>query len=76
MGKFTKAEKSWMMYDWANSAYSVIVTTAIFPIYYKGSRGKRRGGAGPCDSLFGVHDFHFNFHVGCPRADIGHDRRF
>ena len=35
MGKFTKAEKSWMMYDWANSAYSVIVTTAIFPIYYK-----------------------------------------
>ncbi len=35
MGKFSKAEKSWMMYDWANSAYSIIVTTAIFPIYYK-----------------------------------------
>ncbi len=35
MGKFNKAEKSWMMYDWANSAYFIIITTAIFPIYYK-----------------------------------------
>lgn len=35
MGKFSKAEKSWMMYDWASSAYSIIITTAIFPIYYK-----------------------------------------
>lgn len=24
-----------MLYDWANSAYSVVITTAIFPIYYK-----------------------------------------
>lgn len=23
------------MYDWANSAYSVIITTAVFPIFYK-----------------------------------------
>lgn len=30
-----KTEKSWMMYDWANSAYSVVITTAIFPIYFK-----------------------------------------
>lgn len=35
MKKFTKVEKSWMMYDWANSAYSVIITTAVFPIFYK-----------------------------------------
>ncbi|RLL43653.1 MFS transporter [Oceanobacillus piezotolerans] len=35
MSKFTKPEKSWMMYDMANSAYSIIITTAIFPIYYK-----------------------------------------
>lgn len=35
MGKYSKAEKSWMMYDWASSAYSIIITTAIFPIYYK-----------------------------------------
>ncbi len=30
---FTKEEKSWMMYDWANSAHSVIVVT-ILPIFY------------------------------------------
>lgn len=30
---FTKEEKSWMMYDWANSAHSVIIVT-ILPIFY------------------------------------------
>lgn len=29
------AEKSWIMYDVANSAYGVIIMTAIMPIYYK-----------------------------------------
>jgi len=24
-----------MMYDWANSAYSIIITTALFPLFYK-----------------------------------------
>jgi len=23
------------MYDWANSAYSIIITTALFPLFYK-----------------------------------------
>ena len=32
---FTKAEKSWMFYDWANSAYSVVITAAILPIFLK-----------------------------------------
>lgn len=31
---YSKAESSWMFYDWAESAFSIIVTTAIFPIYY------------------------------------------
>ncbi|HWS29733.1 MAG TPA: MFS transporter [Clostridia bacterium] len=31
-GKFTKTEKSWMMYDWANSAYSIL-TASILPIF-------------------------------------------
>ena len=31
--KFTKQELSWMMYDWANSAHSVIVET-ILPIFF------------------------------------------
>ena len=30
---YTKQEASWMMYDWANSAHSVIVVT-ILPIFY------------------------------------------
>jgi UMF1 family MFS transporter len=33
----TAAEKiktAWTMYDWANSPYSLVVTTAIFPIYF------------------------------------------
>ncbi|WP_208560666.1 MFS transporter [Marinilactibacillus kalidii] len=31
---YTKAEHSWMLYDWGQSVFSIIVTTAIFPIYY------------------------------------------
>lgn len=30
----SKAAKSWMFYDWANSVYSLVISTAIFPIYY------------------------------------------
>ena len=29
-----KVVNSWAMYDWANSAYSLIITSAIFPAYY------------------------------------------
>ncbi len=32
--KLTKEEKSWIMYDCANSAYSIIITTALFPAYF------------------------------------------
>ena len=35
MLKTTIQEKSWIMYDWANSAYSVTIMTAVLPIYYK-----------------------------------------
>jgi len=31
----TRQERSWVLYDWANSAYSIIITTAIFPIFFK-----------------------------------------
>ena len=31
---FTKQEKSWMMYDWANSAHVIVVVT-ILPIFFK-----------------------------------------
>ncbi len=26
---------AWCMYDWANSVYSLTITTAVFPMYYK-----------------------------------------
>ncbi|RRD95551.1 MFS transporter [Clostridiales bacterium COT073_COT-073] len=32
--KFTKKELSWITYDWANSAYSLAVTSTILPIFY------------------------------------------
>jgi UMF1 family MFS transporter len=35
MSKLTKQEKSWVFYDWANSVYSILITTAIFPLYFK-----------------------------------------
>lgn len=31
-----KTVRAWYMYDWANSVYSLVITTAIFPIYYNG----------------------------------------
>ncbi len=35
MKKFSKEENSWIFYDWANSAYSIIISTAVFPLFYK-----------------------------------------
>ena len=32
--RFTKPEKSWIMYDWANSIYATNIMAAIFPILY------------------------------------------
>ena len=26
--------RGWTMYDWANSVYSLTITTAVFPIFY------------------------------------------
>lgn len=34
MGKLNKEEKSWVMYDWANSVYATIIMAAVFPIYF------------------------------------------
>ncbi|KRQ86905.1 Vacuole effluxer Atg22 like protein [Caloramator mitchellensis] len=33
--KLNKTEKSWVLYDWANSAYSMTVTSTILPLYFK-----------------------------------------
>ncbi len=29
-----KVIRAWALFDWANSAYSLVISTAIFPIYY------------------------------------------
>lgn len=31
----TRVVRSWYMYDWANSVYSLVISSAIFPVYYK-----------------------------------------
>ncbi|MBJ60039.1 MAG: MFS transporter [Flavobacteriales bacterium] len=30
-----KVINAWTLYDWANSVYPLVITTAIFPLYYK-----------------------------------------
>ena len=30
--QFTKAERGWIMYDWANSAFSAIIAAIILPV--------------------------------------------
>ncbi|KOF57769.1 MULTISPECIES: MFS transporter [Clostridium] len=35
MKDLNKIEKSWIMYDWANSAYSIAITSTILPLYFK-----------------------------------------
>jgi UMF1 family MFS transporter len=31
----TKVVRAWYMYDWANSVYSLVIVSAIFPVYFK-----------------------------------------
>lgn len=33
--KFNKTQKGWAMYDWANSVYSLAISTVLLPIYYE-----------------------------------------
>jgi len=34
LSSYNKKINAWCMYDWANSVYSLVITTAIFPIFY------------------------------------------
>jgi len=43
---------AWSSYDWANSVYNLIVTTAIFPIYY--SAATREAFGGEIVQFFGI----------------------
>ena len=33
--RYSKEEFAWIMQDWANSVYSLMITTAIFPLFFK-----------------------------------------
>ncbi len=39
-----KTIHAWCMYDWANSVYSLTITSAIFPIYYQSVAVNNAGG--------------------------------
>lgn len=41
--KFTRQEKSWIMYDWANSVYATIMVAAVFPIFFVGTTNGQLG---------------------------------
>lgn len=30
-----QAQRAWVLYDWANSVFSLVITSTIFPIYYE-----------------------------------------
>lgn len=36
--------RAWCMYDWANSVYSLVITSAIFPVYYQAVTTTADGG--------------------------------
>ncbi|NBD26164.1 MFS transporter [Paenibacillus glycinis] len=39
-----KAVRSWMMYDWANSAFATTIMAAVMPVFYKEVAGKGLAG--------------------------------
>ena len=39
LGQFTKEERSWIMYDWANSVFATIMVAAVFPVFFVAMAG-------------------------------------
>lgn len=39
----TSVQKAWTFYDWANSVYALVISTAIFPIYFNAVTSTRLG---------------------------------
>ena len=36
MDQIKKVQRAWCMYDWANSAYLLVISSTLFPIYFNG----------------------------------------
>lgn len=54
-----KTMRAWAFYDWANSVYSLVITTTIFPLYYAGVL------EGTGIRLFGLsHEAMYSFSIG------------
>ena len=39
-----RMHRAWAMYDWANSAYNLVITSTIFPAYYEGITSVKQDG--------------------------------
>jgi UMF1 family MFS transporter len=48
-----KLENAWAMYDWANSAYNLVITSTIFPAYYGGITASKIPGQPAYVDFFG-----------------------
>ncbi len=48
-----KLHRAWSMYDWANSAYNLVITSTIFPIYYMAITGDSNDATLDYVSFFG-----------------------
>ncbi|MCU0380476.1 MAG: MFS transporter [Chitinophagaceae bacterium] len=48
-----KMENAWVMYDWANSAYNLVITSTIFPAYYVGITASKVAGEPAYVDFFG-----------------------
>lgn len=51
--KFTKQQWQWILYDWANSGYGILVVTAVLPVYFKAVAGQAGVGAADSTALWG-----------------------
>ncbi|MCG8454017.1 MAG: MFS transporter [Spirochaetales bacterium] len=50
MKRLTRTEKSWVLYDWANSVQSTVIATAIFPLWF--GQVARNGGLSDTQATF------------------------
>lgn len=50
--KNSSIQNAWAFYDWANSVYPLVITTAIFPIYFNAKTSFQKG-----DRLFDTVEF-------------------
>lgn len=51
-----RVQRAWSMYDWANSAYNLVITSTIFPAYYTAVTTRKENGRIIDDtvSFFGI----------------------